>query len=448
MTKKPARSLPESGLSKTEEDSGARISEASSSTKRAGTDGSNAKDSSASHSDGGAKVEVPDGEPSTGNGLSREHSGSSDGARDSEAASDNASLTSDDATPVASGSVAGLDWAQPDHEDHFDDADSALGDDSASSTQSLSSSILQYRIIHGRRYHSLRGDGDTEYWQPNDEQQNLYAEYSTVSSELQAQCSYGPADITQTCCYLTAGYTSPRYPKTSRTSLMLVRGLDNDFGDAHPHAQVRGVDLSPIQPAWIPPNVLFEIDDIAQEWTYQPNHFDFIYLRSLHGCIKDWDLFFREAYKCCKPGGWVETFHMDLRPQSDDGSVRPGMAILSMYDHLVAAGRRMGRPMDLLVHHTMVRSMEAAGFVDVRETNLKKPMTDSFGDRKMREIGGFQHAALTEGLEGLVLYPLGQVLGWPLIQIQLMLARVRTELSSQKVHPWLRVQIVYARKPL
>lgn len=176
--------------------------------------------------------------------------------------------------------------------------------------------------------------------------------------------------------------------------------MPRDFGDAHPHAQVRGVDLSPIQPAWIPPNVIFEIDDIAQEWTYQPNHFDFIYLRSLHGCIKDWDAFFREAYKCCKPGGWVESFHIDLKPQSDDGSVRPGMAMLSMYEHLVDAGRRMGRPMDLLRHQTMVRSMEAAGFVDLRETNIKKPMTGSFGDRKMREIGGFQHAAMTEGLEG------------------------------------------------
>jgi len=97
---------------------------------------------------------------------------------------------------------------------------------------------------------------------------------------------------------------------------------------------------------------------------------------------------------------------MDLKPQSDDGSVRPGMAMLSMYEHLVDAGRRMGRPMDLLRHQTMVRSMEAAGFVDIRETNIKKPLTGSFGDRKLREIGGFQHAAMTEGLEGRLIHTL------------------------------------------
>lgn len=96
----------------------------------------------------------------------------------------------------------------------------------------------------------------------------------------------------------------------------------------------------------------------------------------------------------------METFHADLKVQSDDGSVRPGMAMLAVYDHLVDAGRRMGRPMDLLVQHTIVRSMRAAGFVDLRETNFKKPVTGNFGDRKMREIGGFQHAAFMEGMEG------------------------------------------------
>ncbi|KAK7923003.1 S-adenosyl-L-methionine-dependent methyltransferase [Apiospora marii] len=431
MTKEVAGSLPESGLSQTEGDSGAHSSGASSSAENLGAGES--RDSASRTED--AEVEEPGSGPSREGGLSQETPSTSGGTRDSEAASDNASLSSDDATPIANGSIAGLEWAQPDlDEDQFDDADSALGDDrlmerdnSASSTQSLSSSVLQYRTIHGRRYHSLRGDNDTEYWQPNDEQQNLYAEYSHHANLLLLDGRLFLAPI----------------PDNVQNVLDVGTGIGQwaiDFGDAHPHAQVRGVDLSPIQPAWIPPNVLFEIDDIAQEWTYQPNHFDFIYLRSLHGCIKDWDAFFREAYKCCKPGGWVETFHMDLKPQSDDGSVRPGMAMLSMYEHLVDAGRRMGRSMDLLRHQTMVRSMEAAGFVDLRETNIKKPITGSFGDRKMREIGGFQHAAMTEGLEG-------HVLGWPLIQIQLMLARVRTELASQRVHPWTRVQIVYARKP-
>ncbi|KAK6865028.1 hypothetical protein PG995_001556 [Apiospora arundinis] len=445
MTEKVAGSLPKSGISKTAGDSDAHINEASSSSSSSSLSSSSSatkpggrksKDSAARTD--AAEVEVPPNELSRGDGpsqgISSTSASASAGTQNGETASDNASLSSDDATPIANGSAADLDWAQPDHDHHFGDGDSALGDDSASSTQSLSSSVLQYRMIHGRRYHSLRGDSNIEYWQPNDEQQNLHSEYTHHANLLLLDGKLFLAPI----------------PENVQNVLDVGTGIGQwaiDFGDAYPHAEVRGVDLSPIQPAWIPPNVLFEIDDITQEWTYQPNYFDFIYLRSLQGCVKDWDAFFREAYKCCKPGGWVETFHSDLKAQSDDGSVRPGMALLAMYDHLVDAGRRMGRPMDLLSQQTMMRSMRAAGFVDLRETNLKKPLTGSFGDRHMREVGGFQHAACMEGIEGFVLYPLGQVLGWPLIQIQLLLARVRTELASQKVHPWTRVQIVYARKP-
>jgi hypothetical protein len=43
-----------------------------------------------------------------------------------------------------------------------DDADSAVGDDVASSTESISSSILHYRTVHGRTYHSERGNA--QYW--------------------------------------------------------------------------------------------------------------------------------------------------------------------------------------------------------------------------------------------------------------------------------------------
>jgi tRNA1(Val) A37 N6-methylase TrmN6 len=35
-----------------------------------------------------------------------------------------------------------------------------------------------------------------------------------------------------------------------------------DFGDEHPEAEVVGVDLSNIQPSFVPPNISFEIDDL------------------------------------------------------------------------------------------------------------------------------------------------------------------------------------------
>jgi len=46
----------------------------------------------------------------------------------------------------------------------LDDGDSALGEEADLSTASLSSSILEYRKIHGRTYHNFGGAERAEYW--------------------------------------------------------------------------------------------------------------------------------------------------------------------------------------------------------------------------------------------------------------------------------------------
>src|ERR1700761_85902 len=59
-----------------------------------------------------------------------------------------------------------------------------------------------------------------------------------------------------------------------------------DFADGHPSCETQGVDLSPIQPTFVPPNCHFSIDDVEDEWAYGPNHyFDFVHIRCLMGSI-------------------------------------------------------------------------------------------------------------------------------------------------------------------
>jgi cyclopropane fatty-acyl-phospholipid synthase-like methyltransferase len=69
-----------------------------------------------------------------------------------------------------------------------------------------------------------------------------------------------------------------------------------DFADQYPSANVIGTDLSPIQPTWVPPNLKFEIEDFTDEWTFEPNDFDYIHMRSLYGCVADWPRFYEEVY--------------------------------------------------------------------------------------------------------------------------------------------------------
>ena len=40
-----------------------------------------------------------------------------------------------------------------------------------------------------------------------------------------------------------------------------------DMAEEYPSAQVLGIDLSPVQPDWVPPNCRFEVDDFELEWS-------------------------------------------------------------------------------------------------------------------------------------------------------------------------------------
>jgi len=54
----------------------------------------------------------------------------------------------------------------------FDNEDSkSILSEAESSTASLTSSIFAYRTLHGRRYHSDRGES-SQYWGANDDRQN------------------------------------------------------------------------------------------------------------------------------------------------------------------------------------------------------------------------------------------------------------------------------------
>jgi ubiquinone/menaquinone biosynthesis C-methylase UbiE len=67
-----------------------------------------------------------------------------------------------------------------------------------------------------------------------------------------------------------------------------------EFADEHPSARVLGTDLSPIQPAQVPPNCEFLIDDCEQEWIFH-NQFDYIHTRAMVAAVKDWSRFFEQS---------------------------------------------------------------------------------------------------------------------------------------------------------
>lgn len=134
-----------------------------------------------------------------------------------------------------------------------------------------------------------------------------------------------------------------------------------------------GTDLSPTQPAWVPPNVRFEIDDATKPWTWADGSFDLVHMRYLFGSIADWPELFRQAHRVCAPGGWVESGECEVDFISDDGTVAPKSALATWGPMCKQAGEKIGRPFTIITDDLQRKGMEAAGFVDIHEVNYKVP---------------------------------------------------------------------------
>lgn len=104
-----------------------------------------------------------------------------------------------------------------------------------------------------------------------------------------------------------------------------------DVGDQYPEAHVIGIDLSPMQPKWVAPNIEFRIDDLEHTWVFE-KPLDLVHSRLCSGnAIRSWPNYLAESFRCLRPGGWVEAQEFDLAPQSDNDSFPEDSAIIKWH---------------------------------------------------------------------------------------------------------------------
>jgi len=134
---------------------------------------------------------------------------------------------------------------------------------------------------------------------------------------------------------------------------------------------VIGTEISPIQPSWVPPNVEFQIDDCTQEWTWPDCSFDYVHIRWLFGSIKDWNALFEQAYRCLKPGGYIESQEPSVQFESDDGSVHEKTAMGQFGRFFIEGAKKTERSMTVLEDGLQLAAIKKAGFEDIQEINFK-----------------------------------------------------------------------------
>lgn len=218
-----------------------------------------------------------------------------------------------------------------------------------------------------------------------------------------------------------------------------------EMADLYPGCNIKGTDLSPVQPTWIPPNCSFEVDDFEQDWTFGSNRFDMVHARFLMGSVKDHAQLYANVYRALKPGGWFEISEMECGTFSDDGSVPENSPSVRWWTLLEEAFEKLERPILKIDEYPGL--FREAGFVDVQDRLLKRPTNDWPKDPRMKEIGRFSCLNFLEGLAGFSMAPFTRVLRWSPEEVEVLLAQVRKETTRRKVHGWQKGVVCLGRKP-
>lgn len=114
-----------------------------------------------------------------------------------------------------------------------------------------------------------------------------------------------------------------------------------------------------------------EIDDCTQEWTFEEDSIDFVHIRFMTGSIQDWHALFKEAYRCTKPGGYIQSFEAMPWMESDDQTITEDSAMSQWSKIFIEGGKRIGRTFTMISDGEQREGIEAAGFVDVQEADFK-----------------------------------------------------------------------------
>lgn len=299
-----------------------------------------------------------------------------------------------------------------------------------SSGASIGSSITQYRFENGRRYHSYR---DGLYYAPNDDR---YATYEATVHHLwlltlRDQLFLAPIENPQIVLDVGTG-----------TGLWAI-----DMADQFPSAEIIGTDLSPIQDSTARPNVRFEVDDANAEWTYPESSIDFVHIRGLTGCIRDWPYLYQQCYKHLKPGGWFEHLEWSMNTNADPESDNHADKLYTAFStSVMSIGEQRG--MTYKIVDRMKEYMEDAGFVDIVETRFIWPIGPWPKDPHLKELGRWGERNWVDGIEDWVLAIYTRHLGKTYADVQAFARDLRSVVKARQNHFWSEARCVYGRKPL
>ncbi|OAG36584.1 hypothetical protein AYO21_09241 [Fonsecaea monophora] len=305
-----------------------------------------------------------------------------------------------------------------------------LEDEEASSAYSVASSVYNFRVENGRRYHDYKDGHPFPYDEVSEENEQVL--HAMVLVLFDNRYFISPVDEANLQCVVDVG---------------TGKGLwAEGVAERYPHVQVVGIDTIQHERS-LQPNCSFILQDATDEWVLDDPSmkFDLVHIRNLFVGVRDWDALYAQCFEKMNSGGWIEQIEVEIIAHVDDESALPDsqiMKLCSFADEMTAASGR-----DFRASSKMKTAIEEAGFIDVQEQRVKLPLGPWASDPKFKDIGRFFERFYKTGLQGWLLQICIRYFGWTLQEVNDACVKAFQEINSRQQHMYFTLIIVIGRKP-
>ncbi|RDA92019.1 hypothetical protein CP533_0998 [Ophiocordyceps camponoti-saundersi (nom. inval.)] len=311
---------------------------------------------------------------------------------------------------------------QPPDDDEFEINEDPFAD----GMTSITSSVYAHEYELGRRYHCFKNG---RYPIPNDdiEKEREDLKHAMLLELTDGVLFYAPVENPRRILDIGTG-----------TGIWAIQ-----VGDQYPGAHVMGIDLTPIQPIWVPPNVEFLVDDCYEDWLTNET-VDLVHFRFMAVILRDISTVLGHAFKSLRPGGWVEFHELHGEPFCDDGTMKEDDAFRRLYQLAGDAYAKLGY--NTTIAARLEPLLREAGFRNVHCRVMRVPIGVWARDETLRLIGLYQKTAVEEFISTFAGRPF-EALGISTAEVQLVLALARKALDDTGVHRYFNYYFWYAQKP-